>query len=50
MTEYEGGEGVKVKPQVTKLHNWRKSGAMHGAGDPWGEVPTGRHPMKMSSR
>lgn len=27
LTEYEGGEGVKVNLQVTNLHHWRKSGA-----------------------
>ena len=26
VTEYEGGEGVKVNLQVTNSHNWRKSG------------------------
>lgn len=26
VTEYEGGEGVKVNLQVTNLHNWRKGG------------------------
>ena len=34
----------KVNLQVTNLHNWRKSGAIHGARDPWGEVLTVRHP------
>ena len=40
VTEYEGGEGGKVNLQVTNLHNWRKSGAIHRARAPWGEVPT----------
>lgn len=54
VTEYEGGEGGKVNLQVTNWHNWRKSGAIHRARAPWGEVPTMRYlggiQMETSSR
>ena len=54
VTEYEGGEGVKVNLQVTNSHNWRKSGVpFTEPGNP-GEVPTSRYlggiQTRMSSR